>query len=76
MAGSIMVRYAQKTYKQQRAEYNNSAVFKNLNHSVDIIPESVSIMTFHTQKEANKFAADMIGKGYHILEIKDDYRRT
>jgi len=76
MAGSIMVKYAQKTYKQQRVEKQNSAIFKNLTHSVDIIPESMSIMTFSTQKEANKFAEDMIGKGYHILEIKDDYRRT
>ena len=76
MAGSIMVRYAQETYKQQRAEKQNYAVFKNLTHSVDIIPESMSIMTFSTQKEANKFAENMIGKGYHILEIKDDYRRT
>ena len=76
MAGSIMVRYAQKTYKQQRAEYKDSAIFKNLNHSVDIIPESMSIMTFSSQKEANGFAEDMIDKGYHILEIKDDYRRT
>ena len=56
MAGSIIVRYAQKTYKQQRAEERNSAVFKNLTHSVDIIPESMSIMTFSTQKEASKFA--------------------
>ena len=76
MAGSIMVRYAQKTYKQQRVEKQNSAVFKNLTHSVDIIPESMSIMTFNTQKEASKFAESMIDKGYHILEIKDDYRRT
>jgi len=76
MAGSIMVRYAQKTYKQQKAEYNDSAVFKNLNHSVDIIPESISLMTFNTRKEANKFAENMIDKGYHIIEIKDDYRRT
>ena len=60
MAGSIMVRYARKTYKQQRAEEQNSAVFKNLTHSVDIIPESMSYMTFSTQKEANKFAEDMI----------------
>ena len=76
MAGSIMVRYAQKTYKQQRAEYKDSAIFKNLNHSVDIIPESMSYMTFNTQGEANEFAESMIDKGYHILEIKDDYRRT
>jgi hypothetical protein len=76
MAGSIMVRYAQKTYKQQRAEHNDSAVFKNLNHSVDIIPESISIMTFNTQKEAGKFASDMIDKGYHIIEIKDDHKKV
>ena len=76
MAGSIMVRYARKTYKQQRAEERNSAVFKNLTHSVDIIPESMSIMTFSTQKEASKFAEDMRDKGYHILEIKDDYKTT
>ena len=71
-----MVRYAQKTYKQQRAEHNDSAVFKNLNHSVDIIPESISIMTFQTQKEASQFAETMRDKGYHILEIKDDYRKS
>ena len=76
MAGSIIVRYAQKTYKQQRAEERNSVVFKNLTHSVDIIPESMSIMTFSSQKEASKFAEDMRNKGYHIIEIKDDYRRT
>lgn len=79
MAGSIMVRYAQKTYKQRRvdsAEKENSAVFKNLTHSVDIIPESISYMTFSTQNEAGKFAEAMMDKGYHIIEIKDDYRRT
>ena len=76
MAGSIIVRYAQKTYKQQRAEERNSAVFKNLTHSVDIIPESMSIMTFSSQKEASKFAEDMRDKGYHIIEIKDDYRKS
>ena len=69
-----MVRYAQKTHKQQRIEQQNSAVFKNLTHSVDIIPESMSIMTFSTQKEASKFAETMRDKGYHILEIKDDYK--
>ena len=79
MAGSIIVRYAQKTYKQQKvdsAEKENSAVFKNLTHSVDIIPESMSIMTFRTQKEAGKFAEDMRDKGYHIIEIKDDYKKV
>ena len=76
MAGSIIVRYAKKTYKQQRAEELNSAVFKNLTHSVDIIPESISIMTFNTQKEASKFAEKVREEGYHILEIKDDYKRS
>ena len=79
MAGSIMVRYAQKTYKQRRvdnAEKENSAVYKNLTHSVDIIPESISYMTFSTQKEASKFAERMRDKGYHIIEIKDDYKRS
>ena len=74
MAGSIIVRYARKTYKQQRAEELNSAIFKNLSHSVDIIPESLSIMTFNTQKEASKFAEKIRNEGYHILEIKDDYK--
>ena len=74
MAGSIMVRYAQKTYKQRRVEQQNSAVFKNLTHSVDIIPESMSIMTFSTWKEANEFAQYISEKGQHVLEIKDDYR--
>jgi len=73
MAGSIMVRYAQKTYKQRRAEERNSAVFKNLTHSVDIIPESMSIMTFSTWEEANEFAQYIREKGQHVLEIKDDY---
>ena len=76
MAGNIIVRYAKKTYKQQRAEERNSAVFKNLTHSVDIIPESMSIMTFNTQKEASKFAEKVREEGYHILEIKDDYKRS
>ena len=76
MAGSIIVRYAKKTYKQQRAEKQNSAVFKNLTHSVDIIPESISIMTFSTQKEAGKFAEKIRDEGYHIIEIKDDYRKS
>ena len=77
MAGSIIVRYAQKTYKQQRAEKQDAhGVFKELNHSVDIIPESMSYMTFSTQKEANKFAEKIRDEGYHIIEIKDDYSRS
>ena len=72
-----MVRYAQKTYKQQRAEKQDAhGTLKNLNHSVDIIPESISIMTFNTWEEANAFAHSVREEGHHILEIKDDYKRT
>jgi hypothetical protein len=74
MAGSIMVRYAQKTYKQRRAEKQNSATFENKNHSVDIIPESMSIMTFSTWEEANEFAQHVREDGHHIVEIIDDYK--
>jgi len=77
MAGSIIVRYAQKTYKQQRAEKQDAhGVFKELNHSVDIIPESESFMTFSTWKEAKRFARDLQERGHHILDIKDDYSRS
>ena len=58
--------------KQQKTEKD----FKELNHSVDIIPESMSIMTFSTQKEAGKFAEKIRDEGYHIIEIKDDYRKS
>ena len=60
MAGSIMVKYARKAYKQRKI-------------SVDIIPETMSIMTFETRKEAGKFAESMIDTEYHIIEIMDDY---
>ena len=73
MAGSIIIRYAQKTYKQRRAERQNSATFENKNHSVDIIPESISIMTFNNWSEANEFAQHVREDGHHILEIIDDY---
>jgi hypothetical protein len=74
MAGSIIVRYAQKTYKQRRAERQNSATFENKNHSVDIIPESISIMTFNSWSEANEFAKHVREDGHHILEMIDDYK--
>jgi hypothetical protein len=73
MAGSIRVKYAQKTYKQQKAD--SVEEFRNLNHSVDIILESMSYMTFETQKDAGRFASSMIDKGYHIIEITDDYKK-
>ena len=65
MAGSIIVRYARKTYKQKKVD--SAEDFKNLNHSVDIIPESMSIMTFNTQKEASKFASHIRDDGYHVI---------
>jgi hypothetical protein len=74
MAGSIIVRYARKTYKQKKVD--SAEDFKNLNHSVDIIPESMSIMTFNTQKEASKFASSIRDDGYHVIEIIDDYKTT
>jgi len=64
-----MVRYARKTYKQQKADSVED--FRNLNHSVDIIPESMSVMTFETQKEAGKFASSIRDDGYHVIEIID-----
>ena len=75
MAGSIIVKYAQKTYKQQREERQDAhGVFKELNHSVDIIPDSISIMTFSTWKEAKKFATGLQESGHYIIEMKDDYK--
>ena len=74
MAGSIMVRYARKTYKQQKAD--SVEEFRNLNHSVDIILESMSYMTFETQKEAGKFASSIRDDGFHVIEIIDDYKTT
>ena len=74
MAGSIIVRYARKTYKQNKVDSVED--FKDLNHSVDIIPESMSIMTFNTQKEASKFASSIRDDGYHVIEIIDDYKTT
>jgi len=73
MAGSIIVRYAKKSYKQQTVD--ETGEFKNLNHSVDIIPKSMSIMTFESHKAAGKFASDIADKGYHIIEIIDDYKK-
>ena len=55
-----MVRYARKTSKQ-------------LNYSIDIDPESISMMTFETYEEARNFASRMQEQGNHIIDIKDDY---
>jgi hypothetical protein len=52
------------------------AQMKNLNHSVDIDPDSLSYMTFDNMKDAGKFATRQQELGYHIIEVKDDYRRT
>ena len=75
MAGSIMVRYARKTSKQLAKERSGShAQMKNINYSIDIDPESISMMTFQTYEEARNFANSMQDQGNHILEIKDDYK--
>ena len=75
MAGSIMVRYAKKTYKQRQEENTGShAQMKELNHLVDIDPDSISYMTFETQSDAKAFAQRMQEEGNHIIEIKDDYK--
>ena len=73
MAGSIMVRYAKKTYKQMNKERSGShAQMKNLNHSVDIDPDSISYMTFDNMKDAYKFASGQQEQGYHIIEVRND----
>ena len=75
MAGSIMVRYAKKTYKQMIKERSGShAQMKNLNYSVDIDPDSISYMTFDNMKGANKFATRQQEQGYHIIEVRDDHK--
>jgi len=75
MAGSIMVRYAKKTYKQMVKERSGShAQMKNLNHSVDIDPDSISYMTFDNMKDAYKFASGQQEQGYHIIEVRDDHK--
>jgi hypothetical protein len=77
MAGSIMVRYAKKTHKQMVKERSGShAQMKVLNHSVDIDPDSISYMTFDNMKDANKFATRQQELGYHIIEVRDDYKRS
>ncbi len=75
MAGSIMVRYAKKTYKQRQKENTGShAQMKELNHSVDIDPDSISYMTFDNMKDANRFATDKQEEGYHIIEVINESR--
>ena len=76
MAGSIMVRYAKKTSKQLAKENTGShaQMSKQLNYSVDIVPDSISYMTFETQSDAKAFAQRMQEQGNHIIEIKDDYK--
>jgi hypothetical protein len=73
MAGSIMVRYAKKTYKQMVKERSGThAQMKNLNHSVDIDPDSISYMTFDNMKDAHRFASGQQEQGYHIIEVRND----
>ncbi len=72
-----MVKYAKKTSKQLNKERSGShAQRKQINYSVDIVPDSISIMTFEDMKDANAFASRMREDGMHIIEIKDDYWRN
>ncbi len=76
MAGSIMVKYDKKTYKQMNKERSGShAQMKVLNHSVDIDPDSISYMTFDNMKDAGKFANRQQEQGYHIIEVRDDHKQ-
>ena len=78
MAGSIIVRYAKKSYKQRQKEDTgtHAQMSKQLNYSVDIVPDSESIMTFEDWDSAREFAKRQREEGYHIIEMKDDYRRS
>ena len=75
MAGSIMVRYAKKTSKQLAKERSGShaQMSTQLNHSIDIDPNSISMMTFENHSDAREFAQRMQEQGNHIIEIKDDH---
>ena len=77
MAGSIMVRYARKTSKQLAKERSGShaQMSKQLNYSIDVNQDSFSYMTFDNMSEANQFAQWMREDGWHIIEVKDDYKR-
>ena len=72
MAGNFSEKIEE--YDEAAINFSDAAnVFKELNHSVDIIPETISVMTFSTHKEAKIFARSAIESGHHILEIIDDY---
>ena len=78
MAGSIIVRYAKKSYKQRQKEGTgtHAQMSKQLNYSVDIVPDSESIMTFEDWDSAREFAKRQREEGYHVISMKDDYRRS
>ena len=76
MAGSIMVKYVKKTYKQLQSERSGShaQMNKQMNHSVDVDSTSFSYMTFDNMKDANRFATDKQEEGYHIIEVRNESR--
>ena len=76
MAGSIMVKYVKKTYKQLQSERSGShaQMNKQMNHSVDVDSTSFSYMTFDNMKDANRFATDKQEEGYHIIEVINESR--
>ena len=71
MAGSIMVKYVKKSYKQLQSERSGShaQMNKQMNYSVDVDSTSFSYMTFDNTADANRFANDKREEGYHIIEI-------
>ena len=71
MAGSIMVKYVKKSYKQLQSERSGShaQMNKHMNHSVDVDSTSFSYMTFDNTADAHRFANDKREEGYHIIEI-------
>ena len=75
MAGSIMVKYVKKTYKQLQSERSGShaQMSKQMpNYSVDVDSTSFSYMTFDNMKDAYKFASGQQEQGYHIIEVRND----
>jgi hypothetical protein len=73
MAGSILVRYAKKSYRQLEKEEGEHAQMKKLNHSVELVPGSEVVRYCENHEEANRFAQSMHEHGHHVLEVRDEY---
>ncbi len=73
MAGSILVRYAKKTYRQVESERVEHAQMKKLNHSIELVPGSELVRYCENHEEAHRFAQSMYEQGYHVLEVRNEY---